>query len=290
MATPPPPPLSPAARLPTELVEIICDELAVLRTIVAGAGPLRPIVPLKRNDLRACALVFRQWRGPAQTALYRSLYLAERVECDALWRTFCESPHLVKIPRTLVILIGIGEVDDTLWNLGSSLQHQVLPWLLKQCKFFERLSVYFEWSSHSIELVRAITGHAHLREVVFENGPFKSNSWVADVLPQLPSSVRVLGVEDSLAKIESILTLPPSVKHFAFRCDEVYSATDTLARLCGLLEADSRRLHFRRFSLYLDKPHKADEPTVLDLIGRAQAGLAKRGVAFQCYTGGWSKS
>ena len=67
--------LSPAARLPVELVEMICNELAFLGQHTHETNTAAWFFFWRPRDLAAAARISRKWAGPAQTALLRSLFL-----------------------------------------------------------------------------------------------------------------------------------------------------------------------------------------------------------------------
>ncbi|KPV73062.1 uncharacterized protein RHOBADRAFT_46156 [Rhodotorula graminis WP1] len=257
----PPAVLSPAARLPVELVEMICNELARLcqRKYRAGSSTCQMLRRLR--DMMSVALVCRLWREPAQLALLRSLHFETAEECADFLHAVEDAPQLLEVPRVLT------------FNFSSRRRLERKPFLdmpgyvavlLEMCRNVELVYVYAECDAESSTFERAVANLQHLRTFIFESIPVigQSNS----VIFELPSSLELFeymytGDHPSpmLWDLDELLesdARPVQVKNIKFHAE------------CDLVEED-------------DDDEDADREVSNALVESLEGRFADRGVAFE---------
>ncbi|GAA5854939.1 hypothetical protein JCM9279_003578 [Rhodotorula babjevae] len=279
MATPPAV-LSPAARLPVELVEMICNELAVLGRTLDYAGTLRWHRGCRCAALAAAALVSRKWAGPAQTALLRSLHFASPKQCADFLAAMEHTPSLLSRPRAVVFNV-MGQ-----YSMEISDNLPFIPVLLEKCHNVEFVCIYAEHNIRSPGFEYAIRNMKHLRTFVFESNPaigHGGNKWFRVSARHLPAQVRVLSLEDSTADLDIALDMPIDLDllEYHYLGANTHPVTHALNGLLG----SPRPFRISKLNVYVEADQ---EPKYADGdVERFTAVFAARGVAFKLLTSAW---
>ncbi|GAA5927337.1 hypothetical protein JCM3775_002520 [Rhodotorula graminis] len=285
----PPAVLSPAARLPVELIEMICEELAVLDLRVRNPGTTTRYMYSQQAALASAALVSRIWAGPAQTALLHSLRFDTADECADFLAAMEHNPHLLGLPRAIDFCVTGFIQDDDEAPLDMP---NFIATLLEKCRNLETVHIYAERSISSLGFDFAIRNMRHLRHSVFEANPMlgETNNWFNDSIRQLPSHVRVVGAYDDAVELDIVFDLPFNLDLLEYRYmrDEPSLLFHCLD---ALLEAEDRPFRVSRLNVYVEPD--LDLPVVLpmvsaDIVKDYTASFAACGVVFQLLELAWS--
>jgi len=276
----PPVGLSPAARLPVELVEMICNELAVLDRRVDYAGTQKWHRGCQRAALAAAALVSRKWAGPAQTALLRSLYFPSPKQCVGFFAAMEHNPRLLGLVSAVVCNVMDYEPDE------SPDDFPMIPALLEKCHNVEFVCVYAETDINSPGFEYAIRNMKHLRAFIFESNPGSGdhgNEWFRVSARHLPAHLRVLTLQDGTADLDIALDLPFDLDLLEYHYLGAGTSLVTHA-LNGLL-GSPRPFRISKFNVYvqaIQKPNYSEGD-----IKRFTAKFAARGVIFKLLQSAW---
>ncbi|GAA5894898.1 hypothetical protein JCM8208_006100 [Rhodotorula glutinis] len=281
----PPVVLSPAARLPVELIEMICEELASLDSRLYQAGTTNWYHFHHREALAAAARISRQWTHPAQTTLLRSLCFVYGDDCAKFLAAMEHNPQLFSLPRGLQFSIIDYETATCPPHLGMC---DFIPILFNKCRNVERVHISTELNLSSNRFNAALYNMRNLRTFVFESRRMvgHSNAWFQSSVRYLPPSVRLLGVQNDV-DVRVIFDVPATVDLLEYWYFENYP-NSLIRRLINLLEPDNLPVKFSRFNLYYE-PFCAPQIDVSpDMVASLTALFAARGIVFKLFVGPWN--
>ncbi|GAA5894872.1 hypothetical protein JCM8208_006092 [Rhodotorula glutinis] len=280
----PPAVLSPAARLPVELVAMICNELAVLGQSVWHAGSSTWHLCDQQRALAAAARICRRWAGPAQAALLRSLYFSKPDDCADFLAAMEHNPHLLDIPRLLSFEVDGARLQAAEPHLGM---RDFIPILFVKCPNVEFVYVSAVPDMVSPAFEDAFCSMRHLRTFIFESKTRSAESGARfqRSMQRAPVSLRTLAVYHGV-DIGILFELPGSLETIDYN----YMGDDPLLILSDfsdLLDHDARPIKTSTFSVWVESDFDFDRqpsmPISDDVVEALKAKFAARGVVFKLH-------